>query len=110
MRKWLSPGQREQFDKSGYFDVVGGKSGRHYRIYHIQQPNVYEIDVDGRLKLVLCFAPLGNLVKGDVMLAQKIALEVDEQRALEAAHWIQMDQGWSQRVPSQGRRHSLRRP
>ncbi|RZM94007.1 hypothetical protein CWO91_39725 [Bradyrhizobium genosp. SA-3] len=29
-----------------------------------------------------CFIPLGGLVAGDVMLAQKIALETDEERAL----------------------------
>jgi hypothetical protein len=36
----------------------------------------------------LCFAPVGPLVKGDVMLAQKIALETDEQSALAAANRV----------------------
>jgi hypothetical protein len=33
----------------------------------------------------VCFAPVGALVQGDVMLAQKIALETDEQSALTVA-------------------------
>ena len=33
-----------------------------------------------------CFVPKGNLVPGDVMLAQKIALETDELAALELAN------------------------
>ena len=32
-----------------------------------------------------CFVPEGNLVPGDVMLAQKIALETDERGALAVA-------------------------
>ena len=87
MRDWLSPRQREQFDKSGYFDVVGA-SGRKYRIHSVVPPNVYEIDDAGRRKICLCFAPVGPLAKGDVMLAQKIALETDEQGALAAANRI----------------------
>jgi len=89
MRDWLSPRQREQFDGTGYFDVVGCVTGRKYRIYHnVLPPNVFEVDDAGRRKVGLCFAPVGPLVKGDVMLAQKIALETDEQSALAAANRI----------------------
>jgi hypothetical protein len=49
-------------------------------------PNVYEIDDVGRLKEGLCFLPVGDLVTGDVMLAQKIALETDEFRAIVVAN------------------------
>jgi len=35
-----------------------------------------------------CVSTVGPLVKGDVMLAQKIALETDEQNALAAANKI----------------------
>jgi len=48
--------------------------------------NVHEIDKAGRVKLGLCFAPKGSLVTGDVMLAQKIALETFERRALAVAN------------------------
>jgi hypothetical protein len=89
LRDWLSPDQRKQFDKLGYFDVVGCNSRRHYRIYHnVRPPNVYEIDGTGCRKMGLCFAPLGQLVKGDIMLAQKIALETDERTALAAANRV----------------------
>jgi hypothetical protein len=96
MRDWLSLCQREQFDKSGYFDVVGCVSGRKYRIYRdVLPPNVYEIDDAGRRKMGLCFAPVGPLVMGDIMLAQKIALETDERNALAAANKIQITRAWS---------------
>ena len=48
--------------------------------------NVHEIDEAGRVKLGLCFFPKGSLVTGDVMLAQKIALETFERRALAVAN------------------------
>jgi hypothetical protein len=93
MRGWLSACQREQFDKSGYFDVVGCKTGRKYRIYHsVQPPNVFEIDDADDRKMGLCFAPVGSLVQGDVMLAQKIALEADEQNALMTANRVPLTQ------------------
>ena len=87
LRGWLSPDQREQFNKSGYFEVVGCDSGARYRIYHgILSPNVYEIDEAGRHKVGLCFVPSGGLAVGDVILAQKIALETDERTALAVAN------------------------
>ncbi len=32
LRQWLSPAQREQFARKGYFEVVGSDSGKRYRI------------------------------------------------------------------------------
>ena len=87
LRDWLSPDQREQFDNSGYFEVRGCASRKRYRIYHVRcAPNVYEIDGVGHLKAGACFLPAGDLVTGDVMLAQKIALETDEHRAIAVAN------------------------
>ncbi len=86
MRDWLSPNQRVQFDRSGYFEVVGCDSGKRYRIYRGIAPNVYEVDDTGRFKVGWCFMPLGQLVAGDVMLAQKIALETNEGSALAVAN------------------------
>ena len=82
LREWLSPCQREQFDAQGHFDVIGCDSGKKYRIHCGTAMNVHEIDEAGRVKLGLCFVPKGSLVTGDVMLAQKIALETFERRAL----------------------------
>ena len=33
LRQWLLPLQRAQFAKRGYFEVVGGDTGKRYRIY-----------------------------------------------------------------------------
>ncbi|MFB9266009.1 hypothetical protein ACFFWD_23115 [Bradyrhizobium erythrophlei] len=78
LREWLSPAQREQFARKGYFEVVGSDSGKRYRIHAGASVNVCEIDQRGRLRDGLCFMPIGALPIGDVMLAQKIALETCE--------------------------------
>ena len=86
LREWLSPYQREQFDAQGHFDVIGCDSGKKYRINYGTAMNVHELDETARVKLALCFVPKGSLVTGDVMLAQKIALETCERRALAVAN------------------------
>ena len=45
LRKWLSPSQREQFGRRGYFEVVGSDSGKRYRIHDGASVNVCEIGV-----------------------------------------------------------------
>lgn len=85
LRDWLSPRQREQFDAEGYFDVIGCDTGKRYRIYYGATTNVHELDAANRLKMGWCFVPHGSLVAGDVMLAQKIALETFENNALAVA-------------------------
>lgn len=100
-----SPEQSAEFDTKGYFDVVGCDSGKRYRIRQGTSGNVNEIDEDGRLGEGWCFVPLGGLVEGDVMLAQKIALEMDEERALSIANSFPGPIRW--RLP--GRRPSERR-
>ena len=78
LREWLSPTQREQFAKRGYFEVIGSDSGKRYRIHAGASVNVCEMDERGRPLDGLCFVPIGALPIGDVMLAQKIALETCE--------------------------------
>jgi hypothetical protein len=85
LREWLSPEQLEQFERKGYFDVTGCHSGRRYRIGHGTAMNIHEIDGAGRPGIGWCFVPNTYLVAGDVMLAQKIALETDERAALAVA-------------------------
>ena len=85
LRQWLSPAQRAQFAEKGYFEVVGGDTGKLYRIYAGAATNVCEVDENGRPTLGLCFLPMGDLPIGDVMLSQKIALESSESRALGVA-------------------------
>src|ERR1700674_5403268 len=86
LRQWLSPEQQAQFDASKYFDVIGCDSGRRYRIRRGTGTNVHEIDDVGRPVMGWCFVPSGHLVAGDVMLAQKIALETNERAALAVAN------------------------
>ena len=92
LRQWLSPAQRAQFAEKGYFEVVGGDTGKRYRIYAGAATNVCEVDENGRPTLGLCFLPMGDLPIGDVMLSQKIALESSESRALGVARRIRS--GW----------------
>ena len=85
LRRWLSATQREQFDARGYFDVIGSRTGRRYRIRVGTSTNIVELDSFGRSTAGWCFAPAESLPTGDVMLAQKIALENDEESALKVA-------------------------
>lgn len=85
LRDWLSPHQRQQFDAKGCFDVIGCDTGRRYRIYYGAAMNVHELDEGDHLRMGWCFVPHGSLVAGDVMLAQKIALETSESGALSVA-------------------------
>jgi hypothetical protein len=88
LREWLSASQREQYARSQHFDVFGSASGRRYRVYHGTQFNIEELDADGDAVAALCFVPEGRLAVGDVMLAQKIALETNEMAALVVANRI----------------------
>jgi hypothetical protein len=86
LREWLSPGQLAQYDAHNYFEVTGCHTGKRYRIRHGMGMNVYELDNGGRPRTGWCFVPKDHLVTGDVMLAQKIALETDERGALAVAN------------------------
>jgi hypothetical protein len=85
LKENLSAAQREQYKRCNYFDVIGGVTGRRYRIRQGHQMNVELLgDTGGRVRL-LCFMPEGCRWVGDVMLAQKIALELFETEALKIA-------------------------
>jgi hypothetical protein len=86
LRRWLSAEQLAQFDARNFFDVTGCHTARRYRVYYANVANVEEIDKVGRPIMRYCFIPKGYLVPGDVMLAQKIALETDELAALAVAN------------------------
>ena len=82
----LSPAQLKQYESRRYFDVIGGTTGQPYRIRHGCLRNVDLVDKDGRPSCTLCFMPEGHLAIGDVMLAQKLALELFESEALMVAN------------------------
>ncbi|MCK1336688.1 hypothetical protein IVB38_11780 [Bradyrhizobium sp. 38] len=85
LRGWLTAQQRAQFDRKGYFEVVGCDTGTRYRIRRGTSANVREIDASGRLGMGWCFVPVGEFVEGDVMLVQKIAFETSELETLAIA-------------------------
>jgi hypothetical protein len=86
LKEWLSPEQIARFESYGYFEVSGSHSGKCYRIRRDRNMNIDELDGDGSRVAVWCFGPVGQLPLGDNMLAQKIALETDEQAALAVAN------------------------
>src|SRR5262252_3048900 len=86
LRQWLSPDQAEQYDKDQRFEVVGSDTGTRYRILRGTTMNIVELAANGRVARRWCFATEGALATGDVMLAQKIALETFELNALAIAN------------------------
>jgi hypothetical protein len=82
----LTPQQRKQYKRDRNFDVIGGQSGTRYRLWHCFQQNIEELDHNGRRRWVWCFHPRETLVLGDVLLAQKTALELFEGEAIRIAH------------------------
>ena len=86
LREWLSQEQLAQYDWHGYFEVIGCHTGKRYRICHGNGANIIELDDAALPRTGWCFVPRDPLVAGDVMLAQKIALETDERGALAVAN------------------------
>ena len=62
--------------------MICSDSGSVFRIYHGTQTNIEELNNAGEPVCRWCFMPVGYLAAGDVMLAQKIALETNEAGAL----------------------------
>jgi len=111
--QWLSPDQVEQYDLCLYFDVVGSATGTRYRIRRGTALNIEQLAADGCVTRRWCFAPEGTFRTGDIMLAQKIALETFELDALAIANHDGPRGGFPHRQPDglprregqAGRRH-----
>ena len=86
LRSWLSPKQTQQWDALSEFEVVGSHTETRYRIRRGKVMNVHELDQTGNIVAHWCFAPKGDLALGDILLAQKIALETMERDALKMAN------------------------
>ena len=86
LNEWLCPEQRATLERHGYFEVRGSHTGKRYRIRRGRNMNIDEVSKEGDLGPVWCFGPVGHLPLGDVMLAQKLALETDEQATLAVAN------------------------
>jgi hypothetical protein len=80
----LTQAQLRQYASDRTFDVIGGQSGKRYRLWHRTMQNIEELDARGRRKCIWCFHPVG-LDLADVLLAQKTALELFEYDALRIA-------------------------
>jgi hypothetical protein len=93
LKRWLSPEQIAQLEHHGHFEVRGSHSGKCYRIRREWNMNIDELDGRGSRVAVWCFGPAGCLPLGDHMLAQKIALETDEQAALAVANCVSERRG-----------------
>ena len=84
LRDWLTPSQLAQFNEFHNFYVFGSDSRKLYLIHYAGGP--YNV-TDGVLDY--CFIPAqssGAKSPGDIMLAQKIALETNEERTLRLAN------------------------
>ena len=86
LKDWLSPEQLACYERFSFFDVIGSDTGTRYRVHHGTQTNIEELSGTGHHVCKWCFVPDGDLAAGDVMLAQKIALETNERGALAVAH------------------------
>jgi len=91
LRNNLSPDQRRQYGNHRFFDVTGGATGHCYRIHHGYQLNVELLGIHAAQLQILCFAPDGTLPVPDIMLAQKIALELFEDDILSVANIVIVD-------------------
>lgn len=86
LKQHLTEEQLAQYERYKWFIVKGGSTGNRYKIHYGTQMNIHLLDEDGNSILKYCFLPIGNLCAGDVMLSQKISLELDEEAALAVAN------------------------
>jgi hypothetical protein len=89
LREWLTPTQASQYSNRKFFEVVGCDTGKRYRIYRGRVMNIAELDTNGDVARQWCVIPEGALAVGDIMLAQKIALEGFEAKVLTIARGSQ---------------------
>jgi hypothetical protein len=86
---WLSPSQREQFLREARFTVTGSTSGKSYTVNTAAAYNV--VDGQGWQFCTLLPMQIGfNDIIEDRMLAQKIAIERDEDDWLRTANAVRV--------------------
>jgi hypothetical protein len=85
LKDWLSPKQRADFEEHRMFCVIGERTGRRYVITSGYSNNVWRLDESGKPDAQLCFGPR-KVHLGDILLAQKLTLETDEEEALGVAN------------------------
>ena len=81
------PEQDRQWMDDSEFEVIGCDTGRRYCITQSKTMNVCELDKNGHTSKRWCFVPDGPITTtGDILLAQKVALETMESEALAVAN------------------------
>jgi hypothetical protein len=83
----LNARQLDQFNREKIFEVYGCATGRRYRLRRGWSMNIDEIGSGGLVVKTWCFYPKGRLCVGDVLLAQKVALETFELEALKVGNF-----------------------
>jgi hypothetical protein len=77
--------QANELHRTRAFQVIGGATGRRYRIRHAFAFNIDLLSEQSQHVVPFCFRPRDNFAVGEIMLAQKNALEVFELEALKIA-------------------------
>lgn len=86
LRLFLNAEQWECLEKNGFFTMIGA-SGARYEIHNDSHiGNVIAVDFKGKKRQALCAHPRKDLPQADVMLAQMLALQCDEEAFLEKAN------------------------
>ena len=85
LREILDAKQREQFDKTEWFFVIG-QSGKRYRVRHGWAGNIDEVTEDDMVVASYCIHPQSRVPIEDSMLVQKLMLETDEDRFVKIAN------------------------
>lgn len=85
LRSLLSPEQRSAYDLHKHFDVRA-QSGRIYRLHRGPVRNVHVLDHGGQGIRGYCIHPRETVPVADVLVAQKLMLEADEQEFLRIAN------------------------
>lgn len=81
----LAVKQQEQLQKERFFEVIGKATRRTYRIREGVAGNIRVLDTEGREVTQYCAHPNG-IPTEDVMLAQKLQIEHDEETFLRVAN------------------------
>lgn len=85
LESWLSEEQLASLQERQTFEVVGGTSGRRYRLHQKYSFGIEILEGPDAGDL-LCVVPQGASALGDILLAQKIGLETNERATLQRAN------------------------
>lgn len=90
----LSEAQQKTLLTNGYIDVLSQRKNR-YRIFIGSSMNIMRLTKEGvpatGRKNMLCIVPQGDLPEGDVMLCQKLGLELQEHVVMERGNAFTYD-------------------